>query len=527
MPLLEVAGLSIDVEGERVIEELSFMVARGDRFGIVGEKGRDKTLIALALAGLLPRNARRGGQIRFDGKELPASEGAMARLRGSRIGVVFADPHSTILPRTTIASQLVALVRRARRDAVPGIEVPRVLGEVGLTEKDGERRIGDLTPEAAQRAAVALAIAGNPALLIAHEPAAGLDLISGRRIIDLIADVAVRRGLALVYVSDNLRAVAAVCGRVMIIDGGRIVEAGKVSSVFGHPREPYTKRLIASAKPVIRTLARPPTGSALLEVRGLTQRYGRKRPALLVPAEPVIALDDVSFSVGAMESVALIGPAGAGKSTLARIIAGLERADEGDLMFERTSYHGSPMPRTLRREISLVFENSAESFDPRRTLGDSIGEALGLERSLVAAARKERIAEALFAVGLSTDLMGRRPGEFSSGQLQRFAIARALVTRPRLIVFDEPVKALDVASRGEILALLSRLRSDLGLTYLIIGDDPDSVGVIADRVLIMDQGKVVEAGRPGELLHNPKHPVTQDIIAARLPQLTAVLAVER
>ena len=517
MPLLEVSGLSIDVDGARLVDGLAFMVARGDRFGIVGERGPDKRLIAMALAGLLPSGAKRSGQIKFDGAEQPAREGQMARLRGQRIGMLFADPASAAIPSARIGVQLAEAIRLNRKDAVPGIEVARLLGEAGLDEKHGERFPHELTPEQLQRAMVAIAMSGNPAILIAHEPTAALDFIAGRRIIDLIVELAARRGLALIYISDNLRAVAAICGRVMIIDGGRIIEAGKVSSVFGHPREPYTRRLIAAAKPVMRTLARPPAGPDLLEVRGLVQR--RRRPAAVV-------LDDVSFVLRSMESVALAGPAGAGKSTLARIVAGLERPDEGDLVFDRTRYRGR-MPRALRREIAMVTENPFESFDPRRTIGDSIGEALRLEPSLVAVARKDRITEALYAVGLGTDMLSRHGWEFTAGQLQRFAIARALVTRPRLLVLDEPVKALDVPSRSEVLALLMRLRSDLGLTYLIISEDPDTVGVIADRVLIMSKGKIVEAGKPGELLHRPKHPVTQEIIAARLPQLSATLAGER
>jgi peptide/nickel transport system ATP-binding protein len=230
----------------------------------------------------------------------------------------------------------------------------------------------------------------------------------------------------------------------------------------------------------------------------------------------------VSFTIRGGESVALVGPSGSGKSTLARIVAGLDRATSGELTFERQVYHGHDLPRPLRRDISLVFQDPFGSFNPRLTIGESVAEPLRLETGTTMEALGNRLIEAVEAVGLDPAMLGRYPHEFSGGQRQRFAIARALVTRPKLIILDEPVSALDVSVRGEVLVLLNRLRADYGLTFLVISHDLEMVRVVADRVMVMDRGKIVEAGTPAQLLDRPQHPLTRELIAASLPEVDIV-----
>jgi len=267
----------------------------------------------------------------------------------------------------------------------------------------------------------------------------------------------------------------------------------------------------------VRPLARQPIGKTLLEVRGVSREY-RQGGLWPFAGKSLRAVDNVSLTVDAAECVALVGPSGCGKTTLARIIAGLDRATSGEMVFAGERYHGDDLPKARRRDISLVFQDPFGSFDPRLTIEQSIGEPLRLE-TLDAETRVDRLIEAVETVGLDQSMLRRYPHEFSGGQRQRLAIARALVTKPRLLVLDEPVSALDVSVRGEVLALLARLQADFGLTYLIISHDLDMVRAIADRVLVMEAGKIVEEGRPREIFAQPRHRLTQELMAARLPEV--------
>jgi peptide/nickel transport system ATP-binding protein len=267
---------------------------------------------------------------------------------------------------------------------------------------------------------------------------------------------------------------------------------------------------------------RSPIGTTLLEVKSLSRRFRQPDVSLFEPRPPLVAVNEVSFSLRTGESLALVGPSGSGKSTLARMIVGLDKASSGEMVFDRATYHGTDLPRIFRRDISLVFQDPFGSFDPRLTIGESVAEPLRLEPQRIPVEIHERIVEIVTAVGLSPDMLDRYPHEFSGGQRQRFAIARALITKPRLVVLDEPVSALDVSVRGEVLVMLNRLRADFGLTFLIISHDLEMVRVVADRVMVMDKGRIIETGTPAQLLEAPKAALTKELIAASLPDVGIV-----
>ncbi len=288
------------------------------------------------------------------------------------------------------------------------------------------------------------------------------------------------------------------------------------------PKQDYTKLLLAAGRHRAKTLMRAPIGGDLLTVRNVTRKFRQPDVSVFQPRPPLLALDDVSFSIRAGESLALIGPSGAGKSTLARIIVGLDRASKGELEFDHQIYHGPDLPRLTRRDLSLVFPDPRQSFNPRLTAGESIAEPLRLEAGAELEDLEKRIVETVSAVGLSPDSLILYPSEFSMAQLQRLAIARALMTRPRLVVLDEPVSALDLSARGEVLVLLNRLRADFGVTFLVIGHDLDMVRIVADRVIVMDKGRIIETGTPAQLLERPQEPLTKQLIAAGLPDVGIV-----
>lgn len=514
MPLLDVDTLGITAGDSRVVEALSFRLGQGIRLGLVGAGGTGKSLIALAIAGLLPSGTSRSGAIRFEGAVQPSVEANLARWRGRRMAV---------LPQAGGLDPLQPVGAQIAEALAPGAEdrpqrVAALLADVGLEPGLARAYPDDLNPGQRQQALIAIALAAEPVLLIADEPLAPLDPPAQRRVLDLLRAASDSRGMALLFISHDLKAVASLCNEVMVLQDGRAVDYGPVTEVLGRPQHDYTKELVAAGRHRARTLMRSPIGTALLEVRGLGRRFPAPR-APLWPRAEVAALDDVSFVLRRSECLAVVGPAGSGKTTLARIVAGLDRASGGTIEMEHHAYRGSDLPAVLRRQISMVFADARASFDAGLSVGASVTEPLRLEPQLLIEEQADRLVEAVRAVGLDPADLVRLPASFSDGDMVRLAFARALVAKPRLVVFDEPVAALDVALRGEMLMLLNRLRADFGLTALVMSRDLDTARAIADRVLVLGGGSIVESGKPAELIESPQHPLTQALVAARLPEV--------
>ncbi|KKC35339.1 hypothetical protein WH87_17340 [Devosia epidermidihirudinis] len=517
MSLLEVSGLSVRFGDSDAVTDVSFRLERGQRFGVIGESGSGKTLTALAVTGLLPDGAQVGGTILLDGAPLPTIERDMARLRGKRIGMVFQEPMTALNPLMRVGDQIDEAIR-LNNGEYNTVDVAGLLAEVGLEPRHGERFAHQLSGGQRQRVMIAMALASQPDILIADEPTSALDLITQRRVLDLIAEICARRQMALLFISHDLKAVGALCTYVAVMHKGRLVESGPAASVFANPQQDYTRKLIAASRFDVRPEVHR-RGATLLEVDNVRRDY-RQGGAWLWAQKPLRAVNEVSLSIASGECLALVGPSGCGKTTLAKIVVGLDTATSGEIRLGGTAYHGADLPKALRRDISLVFQDPFGSFNPRQTIAASLGEPLRLDPGLSPLDRHARLVEAIEAVGLNAAMLDRYPHEFSGGQRQRLAIARALVTKPKLVVLDEPVSALDVSVRGEVLALLARLQTEFGLTYLIISHDLDMVRAVADRVLVMEAGRIVEEGAPEAIFTNPQHTLTRDLVAARLPEIT-------
>ena len=512
MSLLKVDGLGVVLGGATLLEDVSFGIDKSERLGVLGEAGAGKSLLIRSLVGLLPRGAQLRGTITFEDAPVTPKQ------RGKRIGTLLARAELSLDPLMT-AGEMIA---EAQALAGQPVDATAALTEVGLASKLTARLPQDLTPRERRFVAVALSLAGKPDLLLADEPAAGFDLIDQRQILDLLARLGAERGMALLVASHDLKTLALLSTKIAVLRSGKVVEAGDKAEVFGHPKNEFTRSVLSAGRHRARTLMRTPIGGTVLDVRDVSRRYRLPDRSLFEPRRPILALDKVSFSVRAGESVGIIGPQDAGKTTLARIITGLERATGGEIEFNQTVYKGPDLPRLIRRDITLIPADPRPGFDPRLSVGESMAEPLQLEMQRSVDELSARIVDVITSVGLSTDVLTRPPKDFSIGMLQRLAIARALITRPRLVVLDEPVAALDIAARGEILVLLNRLRADFGLSFLIMGHDLDLVRVVADRVIVLDHGKVIETTTPAQLLEKPQHEVTQRLVAAQLPDVGIV-----
>lgn len=519
MALLKLDNVSVTLGPEALLDGVSFSIGKGQRVGLIGSSGSGKSLLLRAIVGLLPYGATMSGSITFDDKPMPAGEAELSALRGGRIGVLLTDAGEMLDPLATIGAQLAAAFPD-QTDA--STKVGLLLGDVGLDPKLADSYAAGLTVAERQLVACAIALARQPDLLIADDPVAGLDLTSQRRVLDLIQKHVSERNMSPLIVSHDLKVVAMLSTKIVVLRAGKVVESGEKAEVFGHPKHEFTRAVLSAGRHRARTLMRTPIGAVLLDVRDVSRHYRQPDRSIFEPRPPLVALDGVSFTVRAGESVGIVGPSGAGKSTLARIIVGLERTTSGQVEFENVMHFGGDMPRILRRDISIVFRDPVPTFNARHTVGEAIAEPLQLEMQKSLDELGGRMVEVVNAVGLHADALTRMPGEFSTAELQRLSIARALVTRPRLIVLDEPVAGLDVGARGEVLVMLNRLRADFGLSFLVIGHDLDLIRVVADRVLVMDKGKIVETGTPAQLLDKPQHPLTQQLVAAQLPEIGIV-----
>jgi peptide/nickel transport system ATP-binding protein len=507
--LLKATGFGVSIDGLPVLDGIGFELDKGQRLGIIGETAGGKSLLALAIAGLLPKGATTTGTLTLDDAPLPATEAERAKLRGPRIGLLPQHAAEGLDPLRTVGQQI-------------GGDAAIALKDAGLDAAIANRFPRELSAAERQLAMLAMALAGKPQFLIADEPVAGFDALVTRQIIDTIDRLCTEREMALVLISHDLKLIALLSTKVLVLNGGNAIESGDKAEVFGHPRHAHTRMLMTAGRHRARTLMRTPIGGQLLDVRNVSRRVRQHGASLFERKPPVLEVDGASFAVRQAESLALIGPAGSGTSTLARIIAGLEDATSGELEIDHGVYHGTDLPRPLRREISFMFRDPRTSFDPRLTVGESIAEPLQLEAQRLMDELRARIVEVTDAIGVSPDILGAYPAAFTTAQLQRLAFARALVTRPRLIVLDEPVAALDVTARGEFVVMLNRLRADFGLTFLVVSHDLEMVRIVADRVLVMDKGKIVETGTPSTLLDKPQHEMTKRLVAAALPDVGIV-----
>ena len=529
--LLVVDSLSVDIDEAAVLRRLSFAVASGEVMGLVGASGSGKSMTALALMQLLPARARLSGRVRLDGVDLVGMRAPeLQSIRGRRIGMVFQEPMSALNPSMRIGDQVAETVRLhdAATPAQARVMARDTLDAVGLEGGEGalDRYPHQLSGGQRQRVAIAIAIALRPALLIADEPTTALDVATQARVLALLCDLARSRRMGLILVSHDLAVIAGHTDRIAVMQAGEVVEQGATSGTLQNLRHPYSRALLAAAVLAPRRMIRDADLEAdpVLEVRGIVREYPRKRRSVWHRAGALRAVDHVSLVIRPGETVGLVGESGSGKSSLLRAILGLERIQAGDVLVLGKSLLRATgvAQRRLRRCVQAVFQDPYGSFDPRWSVERLICEPFHLlDVPPDAAERRRRVARVLDQVGLSATDATRHAHEFSGGQRQRIAIARALITEPAVVVFDEAVSALDVLVRAQILALLAELAERLRLAYLFVTHDLLVVRAIADRVYVMQRGRIVEEGVTQRLFMDPQHAYTELLVAA-----TPRLAVE-
>ena len=524
-PLLAVEDLAIRyVSGgtsRRVVEGVSFTVAPGEVLALVGESGSGKTTTAQAVLGLLPANgAIESGSIRLDGTDIAHwPERKLAALRGARISLIPQDPTTSLNPVRTIGSQIAEILQiHGERDRGRiRARVLELLTRVGLepAEMRARQYPHQLSGGMRQRVLIAIAVALRPGLIVADEPTSALDVTVQRRVLDLLDDLRREYGTAVLLVTHDLGVAADRADRVVVLRQGRIQEAGPVREVLAAPKSEYARQLLADAPSLATPRARPmvpPTAGTMLKVAGLTQLY----PMAGERNRVFRAADDVNFEVRAGTTHALVGESGSGKTTTARCIAGFLRPTSGTVEVGGTDVAqlSGEQLRQFRRKVQLVFQNPFASLDPRQTIGQIVEEPLWNFDSVSRIERENRVRGMIERVGLPDSVLTRPPAALSGGQRQRVAIARALVLKPRVVVLDEAVSALDVTVQARILELLDELQRELGLTYVFVSHDLAVVRLIADTVSVMRSGKVVESGPVETVFHNPANDYTRDLIAA-------------
>jgi len=513
--LLELENLSIRYGESTVVDDVSFVVSQGESVGLVGESGSGKSQTALAILGLSPRGARVSGNIRFAGKDLSRlSQREMDKLRARRIGIVFQDPSQALNPYLQIGRQLREIVTRHGLAVGKDAErtVMAMLELVGLPDTERQFRAypHQLSGGMRQRVMLASALIAKPQLLIADEPTTALDVTVQAQILDLLETI--RDNTALLLITHDLGIVAGHCERMLVLEKGRLVDAGATTALFASPGHAHTNTLLSAAPRIDRGEVRDPVhGKSLLGVEAATVSYEERGTSRL---HAVIEVD-LSLRVG--ETLAVVGESGSGKSSLVSAILGLVPMTSGRVVYAGTELDGpvERRPRAQARELQLVFQDPIGALNPQMRVQDLVGEPLAVhEVQLTSQQRLERVGEALEQVGLDTEFLERFPHELSGGQAQRVAIARALILRPKVLVCDEAVAALDGSVRRQVLSLLQKVQEETGLAIIFISHDLAVVRSISHRVLVMYMGRLVEVAANDALFRQPRHPYTRALIEA-------------
>ena len=513
---VRIEGLTVIGRDGAVVAPLDADIGPGRTLAIIGESGSGKTLTAKSLVGLLPRGFRAEGSLRVGARAIPLDSRASRwrSVRGGTVSLLLQDPFTSLSPAHECGDQIAwtiqaATGRRTGRGERESVVAER-LAEVKLPEYVARAYPHQLSGGMRQRVAIAAALAANPQLLIADEPTTALDASNQADILELLRSVQLSRQLSVILISHDLGLIRGRTDDVLVMQSGSVVERGATKTVLGAPQHSYTRALI-DADPNLRTVDSSSTSdddsADLVRVSGLGKQFGRSR-----------VLKDVDLRIGAGRIVGVVGESGSGKSTLARCIAGLEREDAGTVQFDGAILAPGRGSRTPE-QMQIVFQDPYSSLNPMMSVGAILREALH-----VAGRNAEEVPELLSTVGLDGDLARRRPVELSGGQRQRIAIARALAPRPQLLICDESVSALDVSVQSQILELLLSLRRELGLTLLFISHDLAVVRLLADDVVVLRRGRVVEAGNCDQVLRSPAHDYTRMLVSAALRENAVLVA---
>ena len=518
-PVIEIRDLRIEAKANdqwsQIVRGVSLTIGKGEVLGLVGESGAGKSTIGLAALGYLRPGARAtGGSVRLMGTDLLIPEEERRPLRGTKVAYVaqsaqaaFNPVHRLMDQITMVAVDRGGLTREeaAKRavDLFTALQLPD-------PQNFGERYPHQVSGGQLQRAMVAMAMICNPALIVFDEPTTALDVTTQVEVLISIRKVIEEFGVAAIYITHDLAVVAQIAHRVAVLRYGEVVEGAPITAIMDHPQHPYTQSLWAVHEmPVTPAGGHEARGKPLLSVSGLAARYGEFE-----------VLSDINLEIGRGETVALVGESGSGKSTLGRVITGLKAPSKGEAVFE-----GQPLPEKLRhrrldllRRIQIIYQSADTALNPRQTVRNIIGRPLSLYQGLRGAAREARLIELLRLVELNASHASRTPGQLSGGQKQRVAIARALAAGPELIICDEITSALDKVVQAEVLRMLIGLQERLGISYLFITHDIEVVRAIADRVVVMQHGRIVEQGVK-EVVFSPPHEPYTDRLLASVPDM--------
>ncbi|MFJ1290880.1 ABC transporter ATP-binding protein [Paracoccus yeei] len=527
--LLEVRDLSVEFHTAagtvKAVQNVSWHLDRGETLAILGESGSGKSVSASAIMNLIdmPPGRITSGRIRFGGQDLlTLSDEQRRAVNGRRIAMIFQDPLSHLNPVYTVGWQIAeAMTTHGTDQARAKAEALRLLTRVGIPDPAGalKKYPHEFSGGQRQRLMIAMALAMKPDVLIADEPTTALDVTVQAEVLSLLEELQAETGMGILIITHDLGVVAEIADRVVVMNGGVVVETGSAAQVYANPSHPYTRKLIGAA-PGKGAMHQPlPPAQPVLSVRDLRKSYGG-----------FTALDGVGFDLMPGETLAVVGESGSGKSTLARILLRLDQADGGRALWQGRDLLSMPPAELfkLRRDLQMVFQDPTQSLNPRMTVFQLISEALVIHPDILPKSRwRARVADLLAQVGLSPEHAARYPHQFSGGQRQRIAIARALAMEPRLIVCDEAVSALDVSVQAQVIALLDKLRRDMGIAFIFIAHDLPVVRDFADHVMVMQKGRVVEMGTVRQIFDHPRQPYTQALLAAGLDPDPAVQAARR